>query len=523
MKREWEQQRPGAVTGDSRERRGSGIGKHTLTEQSHASADPAPAGVVQRRASPGAPSEASAGGVQEAAAAGLRGTPQPLPHVDRIQQLFGAHGVSGIKAHVGGAAAPAAAHMGAMAYATGNAVAFQAAPDLHTAAHEAAHVVQQRSGIQLSGGVGQAGDRYEQHADAVADAVVAGRSAEPLLDGVATPSPTEVPSAGALVQHQEGDGSTDPNAIIPIEDFIGYVEDVERAYLNDSMTDIVTRIRVQYYSGIQFQQLMLGSHTHDIIPAADAGIPAVTRGIDRVGDDAYNHLTAHADENGTGDNPSPYIQLTDGAMVDVGHLLLGLDSLAHPEAGNPYASAGVPGIDPASWVADLGIASVWMTEHEENGTPPSDAPSNRPDLPELDKYYEMSAPDSDLLGDVDSFGMAAVQGPTTLSAAMRAYYLGQEGAAAGMTMRWQIFCRQNGLTFARSGNTITWDGSLAQTLVSRIDVFNNLYATRSSVYEQTLEMLGAAPTARSWPHTPAVVERFLAWMKPLLEAELNTP
>jgi len=36
--------------------------------------------------------------------------------------------------------------------------------------------------IQLSGGVGQAGDSYEQHADKVADAVVAGKSAEPLLD-----------------------------------------------------------------------------------------------------------------------------------------------------------------------------------------------------------------------------------------------------------------------------------------------------------------------------------------------------
>jgi len=49
-------------------------------------------------------------------------------------------------------------------------------------AHEAAHVVQQRGGVQLEGGIGQPGDSYEQHADAVADAVVAGRSAAPLLD-----------------------------------------------------------------------------------------------------------------------------------------------------------------------------------------------------------------------------------------------------------------------------------------------------------------------------------------------------
>jgi hypothetical protein len=57
--------------------------------------------------------------------------------------------------------------------------------DLHTAAHEAAHVVQQRGGVQLKGNVGQVGDRYEAHADAVADLVVAGKSSEGLLDTMA--------------------------------------------------------------------------------------------------------------------------------------------------------------------------------------------------------------------------------------------------------------------------------------------------------------------------------------------------
>ena len=70
--------------------------------------------------------------------------------------------------------------MGAQAFATGNHVAFAGTPDLHTAAHEAAHVVQQRGGVHLKGGVGEAGDTYEQHADAVADKVVRGESAEAL-------------------------------------------------------------------------------------------------------------------------------------------------------------------------------------------------------------------------------------------------------------------------------------------------------------------------------------------------------
>jgi hypothetical protein len=122
------------------------------------------------------------GRVHAAAARGTSGPSTELPYRERIQDLFGRHDVSKVQAHVGGAAAQGAAAMGAEAFATGDHVAFARAPDLHTAAHEAAHVVQQRAGVQLKGGVGQVGDKYESHADAVADSVVRGDSAEALLD-----------------------------------------------------------------------------------------------------------------------------------------------------------------------------------------------------------------------------------------------------------------------------------------------------------------------------------------------------
>ncbi len=121
------------------------------------------------------------GAVHSAAAHGIASGGGAMPFASQIQQSFGGHDVSNVQAHTGGAAAEASASMGAEAYATGDHVAFGSAPDLHTAAHEAAHVVQQRGGVSLAGGVGQSGDSYEKHADAVADAVVQGKSAEPLL------------------------------------------------------------------------------------------------------------------------------------------------------------------------------------------------------------------------------------------------------------------------------------------------------------------------------------------------------
>ena len=145
-------------------------------------------------------------GVHEAAAAGVAGSGGRLPHLQRIQESFGRHDVSAVQSYVGGQARRASESIGAEAYATGDRVAFRDSPSLHTAAHEAAHVVQQRGGVQLKGGVGAAGDRYERHADAVADAVVAGKSAEGLLDpyagGAGGPAVQQKASRDAAVQRE---------------------------------------------------------------------------------------------------------------------------------------------------------------------------------------------------------------------------------------------------------------------------------------------------------------------------------
>ncbi len=123
--------------------------------------------------------------VHAAARHGVSGSGGALPHLEVVQRSFGPHDISGVQAHVGGKAAEASTAMGAQAYATGNDVAFRQSPDLHTTAHEAAHVVQQRGEVSLKGGVGQVGDPYERHADAVADRVVQGESAVDLLDQMA--------------------------------------------------------------------------------------------------------------------------------------------------------------------------------------------------------------------------------------------------------------------------------------------------------------------------------------------------
>jgi len=175
-------------------------------------------------------------GVHAAAAHGISGSGGSMPHASTLQQAFGGYDISQVQAHTDSAAAQGSAAMGADAYATGNHVAFKGAPDLHTAAHEAAHVVQQQSGVQLSGGVGAVGDKYEKHADQVADAVVAGKSAEPILSEMSggkasggevqqkavqreeTPTPA-VPTPGAgQLQHPTDESTREtPNPAKPVQ------------------------------------------------------------------------------------------------------------------------------------------------------------------------------------------------------------------------------------------------------------------------------------------------------------------
>ena len=180
------------------------VGKHTLVEREQA--------IIQRRAEGAGDSDPAT--VHAAAGRGTATPGSALPHADTIQRAFGRHDISGVQAHTGAAAGASARDMGAEAFATGNHVVFGGNTDLHTAAHEAAHVVQQRGGVQLKGGVGQAGDSHERHADAVADAVVAGRSAEGLLDQMAPGGKGGGSSGGAvqrknLTQHGQSGGLTE--------------------------------------------------------------------------------------------------------------------------------------------------------------------------------------------------------------------------------------------------------------------------------------------------------------------------
>lgn len=247
------------------------------------------------------------GDSDEIHAAAERGTATPgskLPHYDKIQAAFGDHDISHVQAHIDGSSTKA---IGAEAYATGSHVVFAQQPDLHTAAHEAAHVVQQQGGVQLKGGVGTAGDSYERQADAVADRVVQGKSATDLL-GAANGNKAE---AGPVQKKEKDKAPVDKKAAHQASDSKSY----------DSVQSALKHLAKQFH--VWFPQLdqLRNSKSDDeagVEPAVQSIQAIYTAALDQV--ERVGELISTANKSDAKTLASEVKQVQGAAFIFVNHM-----------------------------------------------------------------------------------------------------------------------------------------------------------------------------------------------------------
>lgn len=121
---------------------------------------------------------------QEVAGSGFQGGGHEIPYRAELEQSFGAD-FSSVRAHTDEHAQTASKSLGAHAYAQGDQIAFASAnPDKALVAHELTHVLQQSASPALKSAEGGIETGGESEADAVQDAVAAGRPAASALQGV---------------------------------------------------------------------------------------------------------------------------------------------------------------------------------------------------------------------------------------------------------------------------------------------------------------------------------------------------
>ena len=59
-----------------------------------------------------------------------------------------------------------------------------------------------------------------------------------------------------------GAALTGPEAVVPVDCFVAYLEEAERAFPEDSPADVLSRVRNTYYSGFLVSQLLPDSRAH---------------------------------------------------------------------------------------------------------------------------------------------------------------------------------------------------------------------------------------------------------------------
>ena len=471
-----------------------------------------------------------------------------------MEVRFG-HDFSRVRIHDDSAASASARALGANAYTLGQHVLFadgQYAPHepagLRILAHELAHVVQQRQNPAAGNAdglrVSDPQDPREVAAEQIARTVTTpGQSTAPVV-------PAGAPGQGGsghLIQRQKAAGlpaAAQPAAdvediygppnrgagVVTIEQFIRDVETVEAANPGRSGSEILTLIRKLYYGDMRFDRLIPGAPEVPAVEScfddedrpcsepvgvcvchysSDVADPAQRDKLLR----AIRRLRQHADENASGDNPSPYVLVGDD-LIDIGHVLLGMDALLHPESDQPFSRYGLTAVTGgAGWEADVGIAMVTLQEQEANKQKSPDVVGDP--SPTLEDYYQNSAPATDVLGDVDPFGISSPRF-SSLSSVLRAYYLGDSRTGPGYQNRWHVFAEMNSLRYTVQAGKVIWKRDARELVIQRIKAFADLYALRASPITARF----GSVRHNDWPKAGAFADRFLKDVAAGLEKEL---
>jgi|GEM_PF-6578705 len=401
--------------------------------------------------------------VRREAERGLIGPDKRLPHLDAIQRSFGHHSLESVHAHIDGSSARASQAIGALAYTVGDDVAFREAPDLHTAAHEAAHVIQQRGGVNLHDGVGGAGDRYEQNAEYVANEVIWGRSSEALLNGYERGGAPE-----RAVQRLDQPIVTrlSPRAI-SIRDFILLVEAEEAKWPSAEQTQtslMITRLRKIFYGTAGWDDFLIPGAKGI---ASGYNISEVEIGRENLslpGPDADIVRKQQVVKDTSGASPAiasqQEVRLEDGTIDDIGHVFAGLDAANHPAVSTPLRIANVTDNKAAvTWIGDLGsaVTEIVFKRFNAGGTINESA---------MQLIVNEYASAQDMLGNIDAYVIADQYNISNasgkkVSELLRAYYLGAASTPDGRARehRYSRFCALTGLTgWTGSGfaNEVDW-------------------------------------------------------------------
>lgn len=341
---------------------------------------------------------------------------------------------------------------------------------------------------------------------------------------------------------------------IPVAEYIECIKKIEADFPNASSIEVLGSLRRLYYDGIKFSRLIPDSKYISIMTYPGGRVLVPIRSDNYL--PQWNRTTVleklklKADENGSEDNPSPYIVVYNNGVaesIDVGHLLLTFDALINPTTAAPYSTYGILNKDPASWVADIAIAAYWKYYFDKS--PDKDRFYNFAEFINLDgkdkdalrntmkakgpsgptskDFFDYSAPNSDLLGDIDGYVIKHFfdqRSNYKLSRLFAEYYLDPLNRKNNwLFKRYWFFCFLN--EFNYNYGTRDWTDinkiyiDYLPRITAEIELFIAGYWSAATVIISSIKPI----TDKSLMDTTAklFLQMFLNWLKPRLQKELQ--
>lgn len=234
--------------------------------------------------------------------------------------------------------------------------------------------------------------------------------------------------------------------------FLQVVEDEEDRLPRGERLDtkrMITRLRKLFYGGTGWDE--------HLIPGA-AEVPPlyrftmadpVRRAFEAAGPDVLDFVDRRARLEGAppalvhpGDLQE--VGLSDGEVVDVGHVLAGLDAINHPAAVAPLGLYEIArNVDAVTWAGDLGsVLAEALFQRARLGRPLSDA--------ELQAQIDLCSPPQDMLGNIDAYAIGAAYDISAgagrlVSEILRDYYGAPAVAGCARSLRCTTFALEVGL------------------------------------------------------------------------------
>lgn len=285
---------------------------------------------------------------------------------------------------------------------------------------------------------------------------------------------------------------------------------------------MITRLRKLFYGGRGWDEHLIPGAAEVAALYRFRMADPVRREFESPGPNVVDFVDRRARLEGA---PAPLVHPTDlqevrmpgGEVVDVGHVLAGLDAINHPAEVSPLGLYAIEhNVDAVTWAGDLGsvVAEVLFQEARLE-RPATDA--------EVQAQIDLCAPAQDMLGNVDAYAIGAAYdigeaSGRAVSDILLDYYSKAASAGTARSRRFTAFAAEVGLgrlegdAFAAEP---AWVGRYSREIGHAAALYvgaTGELATWGLPYAFGAK-LGLMQTARDAPLRRALLERFVASLR----------